>query len=150
MKKSILIIISLLILIGCIGEEFYKFNLINNTNRYIYFTQGRENRSIYPDTLIEKNPSYSKISAYSTLEIGGLVTIERIFERENIDTLSIYFFDADVVDNIPWETVREEYKVLKRYDLSIEDIQLLDYEITYPPTEQMKNMRMYPPLFRIA
>jgi len=43
------------------------------------------------------------------------------------------------------ETIREEYKVLKRYDLSIEDIQLLNYEIPYPPTEVMRGMRMYPP-----
>ena len=59
--------------------------------------------------------------------------------------MSIYLFDAETVDNTPWETIREEYKVLKRYDLSLEDIQFLDYEISYPPTEQMKDMRMYPP-----
>jgi len=59
--------------------------------------------------------------------------------------MSIYLFDAETVDNIPWETIREEYKVLKRYDLNLEDIQFLDYEISYPPTEQMKDMRMYPP-----
>ena len=37
------------------------------------------------------------------------------------------------------------YKVLQRYDISPENIKSLKYNISYPPTEAMKNIKMYPP-----
>ena len=61
------------------------------------------------------------------------------------DTVYVYVFDAAVVDTTPWEIVAKDYLVLKRYDLSLEDLQRLDWQVTYPPTEQMKDVKQYPP-----
>ena len=44
-----------------------------------------------------------------------------------------------------WNKIRDEYKVLVRYDLSQEDIYNLNAEIHYPPTDAMKGIHMYPP-----
>jgi len=35
--------------------------------------------------------------------------------------------------------------ILRRYDLTPEDLELLNWEVPYPPTEVMKNMKMWPP-----
>ncbi|WCM40833.1 hypothetical protein MG290_07550 [Flavobacterium sp. CBA20B-1] len=147
MKANVLIFINVLLFISCENPtQTYKFRIINNSEKTIYFEKNESIISnVYPDTLIPEQKVQLKVSPHTISYQGGLISIEEVFKKYNIDTLSIYFFDAYVVDNYSWETIREEYKVLKRYDLSIEDIQLLDYEITYPPTEVMKDMRMYPP-----
>ena len=61
------------------------------------------------------------------------------------DTLKFYILDAFVVENTPWEVVARDYLVLKRYDLSLSDLQKLDWRVTYPPTEAMKDVAQYPP-----
>jgi len=147
MKLNILMFIVCLTLGSCEPPtQTYKFRIINNSDMTLYFDPNVSNRAnVYPDTLIRETKVQLKIWPHTASHQGGIISTEEVFRRHNIDTLSIYFFDAETVDNIPWETIREEYKVLKRYDLSLEDIQFLDYEISYPPTEQMKDMRMYPP-----
>jgi hypothetical protein len=57
-----------------------------------------------------------------------------------LDTLLIYVFDAEAI-----EKPSAEYKILSRYDLSLKDLQQLGWRLTYPPTEAMKHMKMYPP-----
>ena len=89
-------------------------------------------------------PSAS-IRSGSYVNVGGFGKVEEIFKYLPKDTLSVYFFHPDTLAKYPWETIRKEYNILKRYDLSIEDMQLLDYEIAYPPTEMMKDIKMYPP-----
>ena len=69
--------------------------------------------------------------------------IESYFRGQ--DTKTLYVFDAAIVENTPWEVVAKDYLVLKRYDLTLEDLQRLDWRITYPPTEAMKDIAQYPP-----
>ena len=64
---------------------------------------------------------------------------------ENYEPLIVYIFDATVVENTSWEVVARDYLVLKRYDLTLADLQRLDWKITYPPTKAMKNVKQYPP-----
>ena len=147
MKTNFLVFIGVLLFISCENPtQTYKFRIINNSEKTIYFEKNVSNRSnVYPDTLVPEQKVQLKVSPHTTSYQGGLISTEEVFKKYNIDTLSIYFFDAYIIDNYTWETIREEYKVLKRYDLSIKDIQLLDYEIPYPPTEVMRDMQMYPP-----
>jgi len=65
--------------------------------------------------------------------------------EHNIDTLMIYIFDEEVLKNNAWEDVINNYLVLQRYDLSLQDLEKLNWKICYPPTEAMKDMKMYPP-----
>jgi hypothetical protein len=50
----------------------------------------------------------------------------------DIDTLSVFIFDAQVLENTPWDTVKAKYIILKRYDLSLDDLNKLNWTITYP------------------
>lgn len=61
-----------------------------------------------------------------------------------VDTLSIYIFSRPSYKNTPWEILRSNYMVLKRYDLSIADLKKLNYKVPYPPTIEMAGMKMYP------
>jgi hypothetical protein len=56
----------------------------------------------------------------------------------------------DTLNKYPWETIRQEYNILVRYDLSLQDMNMLrnrngDTEIQYPPDSRMRDMKMYPP-----
>jgi hypothetical protein len=78
--------------------------------------------------------------------ISSSACIENVFKMEGSSgVLSIYVFDAEVVENTPWEVVARDYLVLKRYDLTLDDLQRLNWTVTYPPTEVMKDVKQFPP-----
>lgn len=61
------------------------------------------------------------------------------------DTLRVFIFSYDTLIKYDWEIIRREYRVLKRYDLTLENLKELNWSITYPPTEAMKDIKQYPP-----
>jgi len=58
---------------------------------------------------------------------------------QKCETLGIYIFDAIELEQ------ELKFKTLKRYDLTLEDLRKLDWIVTYPPTEAMKDITMHPP-----
>jgi len=48
------------------------------------------------------------------------------------DTMSVFIFHSDTLKKYTWEDVRNGYKILKRYDLSLEDLKQMNWKITYP------------------
>ena len=68
------------------------------------------------------------------------------FYKEGVpsDTISFIVYDFKDLENLEWSVIRDEYKILKRYDLSLEDLKKLNFALYYPPTEEMKYMKMYP------
>ena len=100
----------------------------------------------YPDTTVVETNFRRSLNPGSSIDFSAKRPWEEIFERYVLsDTLSMFIFHTDTLEANSWETIISEYKVLQRYDLSIQDIHLLNHDIPYPPTEQMKDMRMYPP-----
>jgi hypothetical protein len=150
------------------GDPYHHFWIINNSDDNIYINYGlgvdymwlgfRETDFFppYPDTAMIGFMPTKEFRLVVSKDTGGFVddiTIENVFKnRLPSDTLSIYFFHADTLRNHSWETIRDEYMILKRYDLSLEDIKSLDKSdrgrpqrtITYPPSSEMEGMRMYP------
>jgi hypothetical protein len=146
----------LLLFIKCELPNYYDVQYTNNTDFNICYhvadSYGKYKKTVYPDTTIFFEKRLATIKAKSYFIDAYLeISVEKVIE-ENIpsDTLSIFYFHADTVSEYSWEKIQREYKVLRRYDLSIEDIRLLYNkhdvpEIPYPPDERMKNMKMYPP-----
>jgi len=63
-------------------------------------------------------------------------------------TLTIFILDGELYEKYwqkPCDTIRKYVPILQRYQLSLTELQQLNWTITYPPTEAMKNIRMYPP-----
>ncbi|MCD8528648.1 MAG: hypothetical protein LRY27_01410 [Chitinophagales bacterium] len=48
------------------------------------------------------------------------------------DTLTVFIFDAQVIEDSTWNSIRDNYLILKRYDLSFQDLDSMGWEITYP------------------
>lgn len=87
----------------------------------------------YPDTIIPD--SFNKIkgvSSNSKTPFDSNEKWEDVFEKLPADTLSVFIFSGDVVSNYNWETIRNEYKILRRYDISLDYLNANKGTITYP------------------
>jgi hypothetical protein len=138
-------------------QSRYSLQINNNSGNniccYFYLVwEGGNEGVVYPDTIIsfDKKDLICINSGEKIRTSRALVPIIEWISTLPGDTLSVYFLSSDTLSKYSWEDVQQKYKILQRYDLSAEDIQILygknDVpEIPYPPTEAMKEMKMYPP-----
>lgn len=163
MKKNIkTLLLFLLMIVGIFScEKFpvkrYDLLIKNNshTNVCCYFYlvwDGGDNGVVYPDTLLsfdrEDLQCINIGEEYRTSRSG--IPITEWVASQPKDTLSIFIFSKDTLERYYWENIQQNCNILKRYDLSIEDMEKLSVTksttiIPYPPTEAMKKMKMYPP-----
>ena len=110
--------------------------------------------SIYPDTTLTLDKQHYVSFAINPgkrlMDNISNISYEKWISSFPLDTVSIFIFDVDVLKNCSWEEIQRDYKILKRYDLSMDDLtQLFNStgtpEIHYPPSVKMKDMKMYPP-----
>ncbi len=151
MKKNItLFLIELIILINSCDkfEPDHKIAFVNNSDSDVYCSWG----SHYPDTLkIEYHTvagdHWSKVNAHSKVSniIPGLYDWVSIIETIPSDTLLIFVLDANTMDSIGpghlnWNPIYHsmddkqmyDWLVKKHFTLSVEDLERLDWTITYP------------------
>ncbi|MCL2040056.1 MAG: hypothetical protein FWG85_06475 [Bacteroidetes bacterium] len=153
-KHLLFVIILFLLCYRCSCEDYNNIEICNNSNQTIYFTQGIN----YPDTTLENNPNYIDSKGNRTYIAGS--SYNRIFPfktnfttfhpyksefRYLYDTLMVFLFDGYIIDHTIPEIIEKNYLVLQRYDLSLSDLEKLNWKIYYPPTEAMKDMKMWPP-----
>jgi len=89
----------------------------------------------YPDTLLPKANIGRYCSRIEPKQDKGWspdLTAKDIRESYREDTLIFFVFSVDTLNKYSWEQIREGYKILKRYDLSIDDLDSLNWTITYP------------------
>jgi hypothetical protein len=128
----------------------YSYTVYNQSDNTLYFAEGfgahYNGMNFYPDTSLPvSKPSLYIVRAHQSLPNGvNYEDWSTMFNSLPTDTLSIYIFSADALDNSSWNDIKTGYKILRRYDLSLEDIKKLDNKIYYPPTPEMQHMKMYP------
>lgn len=137
MKKNIivLLILSFFVIYSCElihGSFDYRMTIINNSNNKIYFWK----YFTYPDTAVGEfrpDPLMDFVNPKSSNDLPTMTRWELIFEKNlPSDTLILFIFDAEVLETTPWDTIQANYMILKRYDLSYDDLVRLDWTITYP------------------
>jgi len=138
-----LVLLPILLILTACPDSLYSFTFTNNSTSevFMYLNLDYLENTLYPDTSIarvrtgyhfEQGKSYNYDYSY-----------EYLFKRN--DTVSMFIFDADTINLYSWEEIQSGYKILQRYDISAENFKALKYTITYPPTEAMKDVKMYPP-----
>lgn len=145
MKRVGIVIVTILFFLGCVSDRFYLITIKNEADyniRYFVALPGAEH--IYPDTSLTTQLAGTLLKTNAEGYFGDSKQWESIFKQLPGDTLSIYFFHTDTLATYPWEQVRAEYKVLNRYDLSLQDLIELEFVVPYPPTLAVKNMAVYP------
>jgi len=128
--------------LGYDGGRYMDF--YNNSDKPIYYSMPWEYGILYPDTTLpKKNPKSYKINKEWHFSLA--YNENALFAMFPTDTMSIFFFDPDTLAKYDWKIIREEYKILVRYDFSHNDLKKLNWRIDYPPTEAMQDMKMFPP-----
>lgn len=163
MKKYCLIIILILPIIAsqCVFEGQSIVTLKNNTDFGIVplYADAMSGFS-YPDTLLPDTPIFQGPSLISYVKAHPKDDIGHVYSEPNwkrtlsvyttSDTLSVFIFHLDTLLNVPWKEIRDGYKILARYDLTVKDLYDLDDVIYYPPTVAMRNVKMFPPYEKIV
>jgi hypothetical protein len=131
MKMNILIILSIL-LCGASCEKLvdhvYSIKVRNNTNDTLLFYESYN----YPDSSIVQNkPILTRIYPKDYSHLDSKKDWDEILVPPK-DTISIFILNKDTVDRYSWDKIRNDYNVLKRYDLSLDDLKNLNWTITYP------------------
>ena len=146
MKSMKLLLLLLLFMLGSCRElfdipNFQHITFVNNSDTYVSFypysftlatlDYGR----FYPDTLLPPaDTGYRK----KVLPMNSCSLTIRIEEKDlkespnRKELLMFYVFSVDTLEKYSWEEIREGYRILKRYDLSMDDLDSLNWTITYP------------------
>ncbi len=119
----------------------------NNYDKSVYYSIVHS----YPDTSLYGRGTgprvYAfqyKVGASSSNRFNIKSSWENLFSELPQDTLMVFIFDANILELRGWEYAQKNYQILQRYDLSIEDLNRIDFNITYPPHDSMKGIKMYP------
>jgi hypothetical protein len=117
------------------GESYYDYRLkvINKSNMTIYaeYTMSQID-TLLPYTDSPFNHSPDKTTPNGTITLGRGGSWEDAFNEDTTQKLRIFIFNASIVDNTPWDTIKKNYMILKRYDLSLDDLNKMNWTITYP------------------
>jgi hypothetical protein len=140
MKTKIITTISLSLIISAfnckkIGRE--TIQLQNNSLDTVYtFVAWNGMEHIYPDTTLPTmKPGMRFVPPEKKrvfIETGSGGNWDQVFFNLPSDTLSIYLFSADTLATYNWSEIHDKYLILKRYDLSLQDLKNSNFIITYP------------------
>lgn len=138
--NNLILIILLLFTIhfgGCekgLTERKYAITIINNASHKIkFYVASLGSEHIYPDTLLPpKEGPFNEIAPLMSGYRDSSVPWEEVFKHLPADTLSIYIFHSDTLAKYSWDTIRSQYNLLRRYDLSLEDLKQNNYTVAYP------------------
>lgn len=137
LNKVILFLGGIFLLNGCWvdnnsdKDDIFQIKLVNKSNEHLalYFSNA------YPDT------SVKYVADCGCKEIKSGITgacMERYGWKDHVYSLckggklSLFLFNRDSINQYTWDTVEAKYMIVKRWDLSIADLETMNWTITYP------------------
>jgi hypothetical protein len=124
------------------GDGNIYYWCINKSNEDIFIVRKIEQfGDICPDTLLPaEHPVYL---LGDTIKKGNVLQKSFGISKGICDTIRIFILSIDTVNKYQWEQIRQDYNILKRYDITLNELETTN--IYYPPNDNMKNIKMYPP-----
>lgn len=150
MKIITIIICTPFFIQGCekIGAEYPLF--IQNNSQHslsVFFNDDENHKAIYPDTSISiTQQGIIHVPKGEKEVLAGSTNWKSVFEvSAPKDTLSIIIMHSDTLAKYSWLEIRNTYNILKRYDVSYQDLERIGWTLHYPSTAEMEGIKMYPP-----
>ncbi len=113
----------------------YNVKVLNNSTMPVYIIWQLN----YPDTSInDPNPllqgEYYRVNpGRNDFSLFHNDCFEDVYKyRIPSDTMMFFVFDAHLLEQTSWETVKSNYMVLNRFDYSLADLRNRNFTITYP------------------
>jgi hypothetical protein len=122
---------------------------MNNSSKTLYVWHEFDTKNSTIDTSLNirgyiMEPSNGHKVLPNTLNTTCLSIIPRNC-FEGYPNIIIFILNEAIITNTSINTIETNYMILQRYDLTPTDLQKLDWQVSYPPTEAMKDIKMYPP-----
>jgi hypothetical protein len=116
-----------------IADKYYPLIVINNSIQTVRVFMANEiAEKQYPDTTLpDFKPSAIKIPSNKRGYFDSKIPWNEVLAKLPADTLSVFIMDAEVYDNEPWDSITVNYNILKRLDLSFEDLKNNNFQIIY-------------------
>ena len=137
-----IIFFNLFVLIGCHNKNNQILTIKNNSDQNLLYVSS----FLYPDTTLKCCPPERGTDEYYRwlIKANSKLVNENCYKDFFItyDTMDIFLFNVDTLYTVPWDTINKNYMILIRYDLSLEDLERLNWTVTYPPTKDM-DVKMY-------
>ncbi len=121
------------------GEDCHKTITFKNETADTLYVVGS---TFYPDTSIYAGIPNPVLDPNFTRVLPNESNSRALWDRDCLelsfkdlipsDTMMVYVFDAHVIETTAWDSVKVNYLVLKRYDLSLDDLKRMNWTITYP------------------
>jgi hypothetical protein len=112
-------------LCGCFDRINEQMLTIQNSSSQdiLYF----ESVNIYPDT------SISAQVGSSILKVGGASggKSDYVGYLKNHEKFMLFIVSKQVADTTPWDKIRKDYLILKRYDLDLKTLDSLNWRIVF-------------------
>lgn len=131
---KILIVAFLLIVTSCEappGAEIrYRITVENNTNHGVWYLVEYN----YPDTSLPIVYDVERmIRPHNFIYHDSKKKWDKVFAEDIPGGKLMIFFIADSIkNNYSWEQIRDQYLILKRYDISYEELEAINYKVSYP------------------
>ncbi|MCQ2065689.1 MAG: hypothetical protein MJY66_07510 [Bacteroidaceae bacterium] len=149
MKKILFLLLIIFSLNSCeffrlidyfINREQTFIKIVNNSEdtitEYSYSFLPISGGATYPDTLLPPDDLKKYVHKPSILP-HSCTYIEvseksELIERFGSDSLMIFIFSTDTLNTYSWEEIRSGYKILRRFDFNVHDLDSLEWTLTYP------------------
>ena len=142
MKTITYIFLLLIILIfitasTCKKEKTDGLVTVNNANHTINVTIEFD----YPDTTLQKGREcldcIADIDANTSFKHfyfpnGRYNWSIKIADRNIHNTLTVFVIHKDTLDKYTFEQIQKDYNILKRYELTVDELEAQNWTITYP------------------
>lgn len=149
--RSFFLLFFIFAVVGCEHNPDHHFQIMfhNNSHQDIWVHGLRpEQGSVVPDTVSREGhwEDLYKIekgnSSMSPLTLSHWkLDYEYVFQQGSY--YSVFIRTCSIFTHEHWYP--EDWYELARYDLTLNDLITLNWEISYPPDERMKSIRMWPP-----
>jgi hypothetical protein len=138
--NRILFLILSLIAVCNIGSTCKK----NKSNCHRYFTvKNNSNKAIYfiwhADTAVSllnyppgASPVDYKCEANNQKIYFSRSCFEAIINNTSNKMLNVFIFNAETIETVSWDTIKKNYMLLKRYDLTKAQLDSANWIINYP------------------
>ncbi len=124
----------LMTFLSCRDDKPHSPLLIKNRSSKAIFVYLTLSQPYYPDTSITNDSSLLReiLPSSSTTYFSGRVDWEGVYSEAPNGILSVFYFSLDTINYYPWDTIKEQYKVLRRDDFSLDDLMDRDFSLSYP------------------
>ena len=149
MKRFILFLFIAFAVSGCkwLEEIITEYGVfIKNTSDKTIGVWGTYKQS---NALLPQNKPFIKdVARTSSQFTHDFIMSERrdwLKDLSDRDTIRIFIFDREIVRNTDWSIIRDQYLVQQRYDITAAELMAIGWNFAYPPTPEMKDVKMWPP-----